>query len=93
MGNEITGYFELENGKIYYEPPAAQRLGEVHAPVLIITGELDNPELVRAAEVMAAGIPGAKKVILPGCAHLLNMERPEEFNRIVLEFLAEIKNI
>ncbi len=73
------------------DPPAARRLGEVRAPVLVIAGALDNPEVVRAAEVMAAGIPGAKKVILPGCAHLPNMERPEEFNRAVLEFLADIK--
>ncbi len=70
-------------------PPAAQRLGEVDKPVLIIAGALDNPEVVRAAEVMAAGIPGSRKVILPGCAHLPNMERPEEFNQVVLEFLAD----
>ncbi len=74
-------------------PPAAQRLGEVHMPVLIIADALDNPEVVRAAEVMAAGIPRARKVILPGCAHLPNMEQPEEFNRNVLEFLSEIKEI
>ncbi len=73
------------------DPPAARRLGEVQAPVLVIAGALDNPEVVRAAEVMAAGIPGAKKVILPGCAHLPNMERPEEFNQVVLEFLADLK--
>ncbi len=72
------------------DPPAARRLGEVRVPVLVIAGELDNPEVVRAAAVMAAGIPGAKKVILPGCAHLPNMERPEEFNRVVLEFLADL---
>ncbi len=71
------------------EPPAVQRLGEVHVPVLNVAGELDNREVVRASEVMAEGIPGAKKVILPGCAHLPNMERPVEFNRAVLEFLAE----
>ncbi len=74
-------------------PPAAQRLGEVDKPVLIIAGALDNPEVVRASEVMAAGIPGSRKVILPGCAHLPNMEQPEEFNRVVLEFLAECKCI
>ncbi len=73
--------------------PAAQRLGEIHVPVLIVAGALDNPEVVRAAEVMEAGILGARKVILSGCAHLPNMERPEEFNRIVLEFLRELKNI
>ncbi len=73
------------------DPPAVRRLGEVHLPVLIIAGELDNPEIARAADVMESGISGSRKVILPGCAHLPNMERPDEFNRAVLEFLAEIK--
>ena len=68
-------------------PPAVQRLGEIQVPVLIVVGGLDAPEILRAADVMAAAIPGARKVILPGCAHLPNMERPEEFNRVVLEFL------
>ena len=71
------------------DPPAVQRLGEIQVPVLIIAGALDHPETVRAADVMATAIPGARKVILPGCAHLPNMERPEEFNRAVLEFLED----
>jgi pimeloyl-ACP methyl ester carboxylesterase len=29
-------------------------------------------------------------VLLPGTAHLPNMEQPEEFNRVVLEFLAKV---
>ena len=69
-------------------PPAARRLGEIQVPVLIVAGGLDAPEILRAADVMALGIPGARKMILPGCAHLPNMEQPEEFNRVVLEFLA-----
>lgn len=69
-------------------PPAVERLHEIQAPALIIAGSLDDPEILRAAEVMVSGIPGAKKVILPGCAHLPNMEKPELFNQVVLEFLA-----
>jgi pimeloyl-ACP methyl ester carboxylesterase len=69
------------------DPPAAQRLGEVQAPTLIVAGGLDHPEILRAAGMMAAAIPGAKKVIIPECAHVPNMEKPAEFNQAVLEFL------
>ncbi len=69
------------------DPPAAERLGEIHVPTLIVAGALDDPELLRAADVMAREILGAQKVILQGGAHVPNMEQPVEFNRAVLEFL------
>ena len=68
---------------------AARRLGEISAPVLIVVGELDTPRALEAAGVLAAGIRGARLVRMGGTAHLPNMERPEEFNQIVLEFLNE----
>ncbi len=70
------------------DPPAMRRLGEIHTPALIVVGELDNPEILRAAEVMVGAIPGAQKIVLPGCAHLPNMEKPAEFNQVVLSFLS-----
>jgi pimeloyl-ACP methyl ester carboxylesterase len=69
------------------QPPAARRLDEIHVPALIVAGALDNPEILRAAEVMAAGIRGAGKTIIPDCAHLPNMEKPARFNSAVLDFL------
>lgn len=69
------------------DPPAAQRLNEIHVPTLIVAGALDHPEILRAAEVLAATIPGAKKVVIPDCAHMPNMEKPAEFNHAVLDFL------
>jgi pimeloyl-ACP methyl ester carboxylesterase len=39
---------------------------------------------------MAATIPGARKVVVEGTAHFPNMERPDEFNRIVMEFLGKL---
>jgi pimeloyl-ACP methyl ester carboxylesterase len=68
-------------------PPAAQRLNEVHVPTLIIAGGLDDPEILRAADVMEAAISRASKVIMPECAHMPNMEQPEKFNQVVLDFL------
>jgi pimeloyl-ACP methyl ester carboxylesterase len=51
-----------------------------------------TPEIRRRVEAMLldAGIPRAERVVLRGTAHLPNMERPEEFNRVVLEFLAKV---
>ncbi|MGQ0600743.1 MAG: alpha/beta fold hydrolase [Anaerolineales bacterium] len=72
------------------DPPAVTRLPDIHAPTLVIAGGLDHPEILRAAELMAASMPNASKAIIPDCAHLPNMEKPEEFNRLVLDFLRSI---
>jgi len=69
------------------DPPAANRLKEVQVPTMIIAGDLDHPEILRAADFMVAEIPFAKKRILPNSAHLPNMEQPDAFNQIVFDFL------
>ena len=58
--------------------------------MLIIDGALDHPEILRAGDVMAAGIKGAKKHIIRDAAHVPNMEKPAPFNRVVLDFLRNI---
>jgi pimeloyl-ACP methyl ester carboxylesterase len=73
------------------DPPALKRLHEVQSPTLIMAGALDDPEVLRAADVMASTIPAAKKVLLSDCGHLPNMEKPDEFNHTVLDFLACVK--
>jgi 2-hydroxy-6-oxonona-2,4-dienedioate hydrolase len=69
------------------EPPAADRLTEIRAPSLIIVGNSDQPQIIAAADLLGREIPNVRKVVMPGVAHLPNMERPEEFNRMVLAFL------
>jgi len=70
-------------------PPAINRLDKIRVPTLIIVGDQDVPEFLKISDIVATGIPGAKRVVIPGVAHLPNMEKPEEFNRIVLDFLSE----
>jgi pimeloyl-ACP methyl ester carboxylesterase len=72
------------------DPPAVQRLGQIKTPVLIIAGEVDDPEILRAASMMAGAIPGAQKFVIPSAAHLPNMEKPTEFNQIFSEFLRRV---
>ncbi len=71
------------------DPPASQRLDAIHAPTLILVGERDNPLYREVSEKVAAGIAGARLVVVPDAPRLMNMERPEEFNRIVLDFLRD----
>ena len=70
-----------------FDPPASARLGEIRFPVLIVVGDLDQPDILRVADRLAEGIPEARKEVIPGTAHVPSMEKPEEFNRLVLNFL------
>ena len=88
-GMLLTAYTHGEADLEEPDPPAAGRLGEVAAPALVLVGEHDRPDIHAMAAALAAGIPRAQRVLLGGTAHLPNMERPEEFNRVVLEFLAK----
>jgi pimeloyl-ACP methyl ester carboxylesterase len=72
------------------EPPAVDRLQEISAPTLIVSGDLDTPKTLAAADLLAGKIPSARRVVIHGTAHLPNMERPEEFNRQVLGFLKSL---
>jgi 3-oxoadipate enol-lactonase len=69
-------------------PPARTRLAEIHAPTLIIVGDYDIPSKLTVSEQLVKEISGARKVIIPGVAHMVSMEQPELFNHTVLEFLA-----
>jgi pimeloyl-ACP methyl ester carboxylesterase len=71
-------------------PPAFARLGEIRAPTLVLVGDQDVPDFQKRSELVAARIPNARRVVMPGVAHMINMERPDEFNRLVLEFLGQV---
>ncbi|MGE5235782.1 MAG: alpha/beta fold hydrolase [Acidobacteriota bacterium] len=70
------------------EVGALSRLGEIHAPTLVIAGALDSSDILNIVGLLGAQVPGARKVMIPAAGHVVNMEQPAEFNRIVLEFLA-----
>jgi 3-oxoadipate enol-lactonase len=68
------------------KPPAA-RLSEIACPTLVIVGEQDLQVMQDIATFITNGIVGAQKIVVPHAAHLVNMQQPEAFNKIVLEFL------
>lgn len=74
---------------VVLDPPAAARLGEIRVPLLAIVGLLDIAATAKVADLLVAGVPGARRVDLDGVAHLPNLERPEWFTDTLLAFLAE----
>lgn len=70
-------------------PPAYTRLAEITMPTLLVVGTEDDLYLQRSADVFAREIAQVQRVNIAGTHHIgPNMEKPDEFNQIVLEFLA-----
>jgi 3-oxoadipate enol-lactonase len=67
--------------------PAISRLGEIKAPTLVIVGDQDLPHCLANADLITSRISGARKVVIENAAHLPSLERPEEFNRVLVDFL------
>ena len=74
----------------YRQFDALDRLAAITAPTLVVVGEQDlltPPWIVRE---VAEAIPGARFEVIrgDGSSHLVPIERPDEFNRLVLNFLS-----
>jgi len=65
-----------------------ERIAAIEVPALVISGDRDVEDFRRIAERLAATIPDARAETIAGAAHLPSLERPDEFDRLVLEFLA-----
>lgn len=69
------------------EPPVRERLGAIEAPTLIVTGAEDVADMAEIAAILEAEIPDTRRATVEGAAHLPSLERPDELNRLLLDFL------
>ena len=69
-------------------PLAIDRLDQLRVPTLVVIGGLDIPDFQRLADKVAREVPNAHKLLIREADHALNVEHAEQFNRIVLRFLA-----
>jgi 3-oxoadipate enol-lactonase len=69
------------------DPPAINRLAELAIPTLILIGEYDTVAMKRINEILHERLTNTKKIVMKDTAHLPNMEKPDEFNRLVLDYL------
>jgi 3-oxoadipate enol-lactonase len=65
----------------------AAPLEKIAVPTLVITGDEDRVYPLALMQRMAQRIPNSELVVLESCGHLSNLEQPERFNEVVLDFL------
>jgi pimeloyl-ACP methyl ester carboxylesterase len=68
----------------------ADDLARVRVPVAIVQSEHDEFIKPEHAAYLARTIPGAELILLPGVSHFAPLQRPAQFNRVMLDFLRRI---
>ena len=63
-------------------------LGAIRAPVLVISGEQDRLFSADHSRDISSEIAGSKFALISGAGHLSNLDSPDQFNRLLLTFLA-----
>jgi 3-oxoadipate enol-lactonase len=79
--------FELQHGVDASLRRVELDLSTIAAPVLVVRGELDWPDVERAAERFVRELPDAREVVIDGAAHLPALERPDEVVRVIREWV------
>ena len=87
---QLQRSFELQSA--HEEPeivwPEPTQLETLAVPTLVVVGDRDKGDFHRIAEHLAGTIPGARLEVIEGAGHVAGIDRPDELNRLLLEFLA-----
>lgn len=85
--NPVPEYIYLRQLQAAVGFDAAARVAEIKAPTLVITGDADRIVPPENSRNLAGRIPRAVLRVVPGGSHTFFIERADEFNRAVLDFI------
>ena len=68
-----------------------EEMQRITVPTLVITGDEDWPCLMPGL-LMKQSIPSSALVVMPNAGHAINIEEPEEYNRLVGDFLSQVES-
>jgi pimeloyl-ACP methyl ester carboxylesterase len=88
-GNQVSG-IAGDLMAMAERPDSIPLLKQISCPTQIIVGESDQATPLSDAKLMADQIPGARLAVIPGAAHLANLEQPELFTQIVRSFAENV---
>lgn len=71
-------------------PDSTALLSSVPCPTLVVAGEFDVLSPPSEMRMMANAIPGARFEVIPGAGHMTPLERPDEFNAILRDYLKSL---
>lgn len=92
MGYEYSYWgFLNQNKRSFISPAAIGRLSQIEISTLIVTAEFDVVACIEIANLMEKDIKGSIKVSINGAGHLMNMDKPEEFNAQLVSFIESLK--
>lgn len=91
--NFVPEYAYLHQLQAALDFNTEERVSEIHAPTLILTGDADTIVPMENSRNLAASIPNARLVIIKGGSHTFFIEQPLEFNRAVIEFVKEADSL
>ncbi|SIK28703.1 Putative hydrolase, alpha/beta fold [Mycobacteroides abscessus subsp. abscessus] len=83
----VDSVYWAVNSVVPARPDQRELLGRITTPILVIAGREDPTFPVAETELMAEAIPGAELVIMENTGHLAALERPEEVNALIDDFL------
>jgi pimeloyl-ACP methyl ester carboxylesterase len=88
----VAGYEagNAEGRPVPMAPPAVERLDELRVPTLVLVGTADEPGAVVAGRKLGSA-PNAQLVEFENVAHMIQLEQPDRFAEVVLEFLASAR--
>ena len=69
----------------------SERLSEIGAPTLVVVGEEDMPDMHEIAGRLERELPNARRASIADTAHVPSLERPREFDQLVLPFLQSVQ--
>ena len=89
---DYTGWHWTSGAKsLSRDTHTSELLNTIVSPTLVIVGEHDLIDFHAMGDVMAEGIDGAHKVVIPNIGHMSNMEDPVAFNALLHGFLSGIE--
>ena len=89
MGEEIgADVFIRQQQAIMARADSRPSLAAIACPTLVVVGDADELTPPAAAQEIAAGISGARLVVIPQCGHLSTLERPQAVNAALMEWMA-----
>lgn len=80
--------FVRQQTAIMGRPDSRPHLAAIRCPTLVLVGDADALTPPERSRELAAGIPGARLVVVPDCGHLSTLERPEAVNEALVRWLA-----
>jgi len=84
-----VGSFAMFPRYRYHEPRAVDALARLSVPTALIVSEFAGPSALAIAELIEKDVPKLVRFVIPDAGHMMNLENPAAFNRVIEEIVAE----